>query len=279
MVHTRYEEAKHTTINENMYRTRAQLLDFYKSEAMVDAIIAEKVSRGGHWSKPHPECPHLPDATLYLCWSLESTADETVKGNRQDMQREKDYDLDDNQTAETVRLLMDAPFTHGGSTSSDNQADVMARAESVVQKKMQHEKEEAAAAAEENKAKRRAQLLASKSPQDVALAALQKLANQASSRSRAAALAAHEIKAITVSDDERALLSARQIFLVKEYDKLSNDLAAQTVNKAASAEELNVVMSGATAKCEELNGLWHILNKMVSPSAKSKGKAKAQKNV
>ena len=48
----RYEEQKHQTIKHDLYKTRAQLEDMYKSEAVVNAIILD-----GHNTKSMPTQP------------------------------------------------------------------------------------------------------------------------------------------------------------------------------------------------------------------------------
>ena len=42
LMHKKYEETKHTGIKQEFYKTRGQLLDMYKSEKVVDAIISDR---------------------------------------------------------------------------------------------------------------------------------------------------------------------------------------------------------------------------------------------
>ena len=138
------------------------------------------------------------------------------------------------------------------------------------------EREDAQAASSAAKERRTAELLASKTPEDVAMAGIAKLATQSATKHRCVSLAEHEINAAAISDDERRLLLARQAHLLIELDKMNKHLVNLQAQKTATAEHLNNELKTATDELEELHGLWMSISRLV-PSAKSKprGKAKA----
>ena len=57
MSYDKWESKSSTEFANDNYRTRGQLIEFYKNEEIVDAIISDKEQRGPPWVKPHPEVP------------------------------------------------------------------------------------------------------------------------------------------------------------------------------------------------------------------------------
>ena len=96
----------------------------------------EKEARGGHWSKPHPECS-LPEATLYLCWSTEGTVDETINSDVKELIGNSELDAEDAATNEAVKKLLEASIA----TSSSSVGDVMAQAEAAVERRLAEQSE------------------------------------------------------------------------------------------------------------------------------------------
>jgi hypothetical protein len=85
------------------------LLDLYKSTAVVDKIILEKIARGGDWVKAHPECPDLPEATLYLCWSGAGKRREEEQGTTTRTSGSTDHDMADPNTKIVLDKLLSRP--------------------------------------------------------------------------------------------------------------------------------------------------------------------------
>ena len=85
----------------------------------------------------------------------------------------------------------------------------MARAEAVVQKRIETAREESATAAAEAKEARKQKALQSRSAEDVARAAITKLGNQVSTKCRAVQTACYDINSAVVSQDEKDFMSVR----------------------------------------------------------------------
>jgi hypothetical protein len=88
-------------------------MDLYKNETVVDKIIIEKKARGGEWVKPHPECPDIPEATLYLCWSGAGKRREEGTGTTTKTHASTDHDMEDSNTKAIVDKLLTRPTGPG----------------------------------------------------------------------------------------------------------------------------------------------------------------------
>jgi hypothetical protein len=84
-------------------------MDRYKCQAVVDKIILEKKNRGGDWVKPHPECPEVVEATLYLCWSGAGKRREEGQGTTTSTKGSTEHDMADANTKLAIDKLLSRP--------------------------------------------------------------------------------------------------------------------------------------------------------------------------
>ena len=101
-----YESSKQVTYSLEDYETKAQLLDMYKNEVVVEKLIDAKTSRGGQWVRPHPELPDEAEATLYPCWAGAGKRAEEEKGATSSLIGTNQLDMEDATTKGAAQLLM-----------------------------------------------------------------------------------------------------------------------------------------------------------------------------
>jgi hypothetical protein len=231
LLHDKYEDHKTTEFRLDDYKTRAQLIDTYKNETIVDSIIADKRARGGRWVMRHPECPTMDEAVLYLCWAGAGSRKEDTRGSTATLRGAQDMDVSDKDTARALSALFDghkAVATFDSSLQSESAQHLLESAEAAAVARLQAGRDEEAEAAAHAKEEKRREAAAQKSPADIARAGIVKLSNVVAGKLRALQAAQVEVLHLPKSTPEEVsvyeLYKTQQASLCNECTKVKAEL-------------------------------------------------------
>jgi hypothetical protein len=262
VLHEKYEDHKTTQFSIDDYKTRAQLIDTYKSEPIVDAIIADKRARGGHWVMRHPECPTLEDATLFLCWGGAGTRKEDVLGSTTKLRGAHDMDGSDKDTARVLSALLEgnkAVASLDSGLQCESAASVQESAEAAAVAKLAAGREEEVKAAALAREEKRREAAAQRTPSDIARGGIVKLSNVVAAKMRLLQAAAVEVLHLPKNAPEEAsayeLYKAQQSGLHIECTKLKAELDSALALGSRATEKFlqDTCASTSTRLCGAIN--------------------------
>ena len=234
MVVNKFDEEAEKEYSLEDYKTKDQLLDFYKNAALVEAICESKKAKGGKWCIEHPEAPDLESARLYLVWAGSGTEASHTHGKRSDLRGTKDFDVNDEATTEMAsaafRSRLTSAAVKGSLTDNELRTEIEEAAMAKASAKLASDRQCELAVAQAAREQRKMALEGKKTPEDKKRADLMKLMNVVVGKIRqlnAVDISIKELKKETEEEKSVAELAQKQSHsLARRFDSIKIDLDA-----------------------------------------------------
>ena len=297
ITYEKFEKNTDTEYSLENYRTRDQLMHDYGNNAVVvDAIIADKLRRGGKWAIPHPECPGVEEATLYLAWGGAGKKTVQESGTTTHVQASTAIDTQSAESRENLREILKgarpsgplqtlqslAPLTLGsgaaGSNSSSPHKILMQEAEAQASTRMLAERESELEAAQRAREVRKEELEAKRTPEDKKRAELAKLSNVVAGKVRQLQAAGVVIATLPEPTPEAKamndLTKMHCVAISGTFTKLKADIDALiALGRRATLPVLDIKLAEYTKTLDDNSGALKQLCSLATPPKDPRGKA------